>query len=487
MADLTYDGYVRVSRVAGRSGDSYRSPSDQREIIEQLARAKAVRLDEVVVEEDVSGKAPIDQRQLGRLIRKVEDGRSGGIICWRITRWARDFAEGVTAAERVRKAGGRIITEDLDTATPMHRGLLALLLDIAEQEMDNKKATWKRATDGAIERGLHIGRVPLGYVRPIVGRNEATGKPIHGPLVLDPDHPEHVEAVRHVFRERAVGATWGRLRADIEERWGLKLSRSSVYQITACRTYLGEVRHGDAVKANAHPAIVSEIEYQAAQDAAGKAPVRNGLIRNTGILHGLVYCSGCGGRCYTGTTGRPGSSVYGCANKRTVRCPAPATVTVARLDDYVLAEMLPRIDTTWDAEEHVRQEVEAVQRLTAAQRELEAFLSVASAADLGEHYRTEVAKRREAIQVAQADVYDLMALANQAGVIELNGSVVPIDPRKPEIWAALPIDKKRAIAGTVVDRVVIKKAGRGSRRPVAERVTIEWKAPTTVVAPGVAA
>ena len=73
----------------------------------------------------------------------------------------------------------------------------------------------------------------------------------------------------------------------------LKLSRSSVYQITTCRAYVGEVRSGDAMKASAHPAIVTEAEYQAAQRPAGEAPVRNGLVEEHGhaawprLLRGL--------------------------------------------------------------------------------------------------------------------------------------------------------------------------------------------------------
>ena len=34
---LGFDGYVRVSDVSGRGGESYRSPGDQRVIIERLA------------------------------------------------------------------------------------------------------------------------------------------------------------------------------------------------------------------------------------------------------------------------------------------------------------------------------------------------------------------------------------------------------------------------------------------------------------------
>ena len=45
------DGYVRVSRVAGRKGDSYISPKVQRDKITGWAKLHDVELGEVVVEE----------------------------------------------------------------------------------------------------------------------------------------------------------------------------------------------------------------------------------------------------------------------------------------------------------------------------------------------------------------------------------------------------------------------------------------------------
>ena len=43
-----FDGYIRVSRVNGRAGNSYRSPGDQRTIIKDLAKQYGVTLSEIV-------------------------------------------------------------------------------------------------------------------------------------------------------------------------------------------------------------------------------------------------------------------------------------------------------------------------------------------------------------------------------------------------------------------------------------------------------
>jgi DNA invertase Pin-like site-specific DNA recombinase len=83
-----FDGYVRVSRVAGRAGASFISPAVQRETIQRLAGLHKLEVGEVVEELDVSGGKPIDERELGRLVRKVEAGESGGLIVWKLSRFS---------------------------------------------------------------------------------------------------------------------------------------------------------------------------------------------------------------------------------------------------------------------------------------------------------------------------------------------------------------------------------------------------------------
>lgn len=63
----------------------------QRETIERLAVAKGLDLDEVVTELDVKGSTAAHDRELGRLIEKVEHGESTGIVVWKVSRFARSL------------------------------------------------------------------------------------------------------------------------------------------------------------------------------------------------------------------------------------------------------------------------------------------------------------------------------------------------------------------------------------------------------------
>src|SRR5258706_15377326 len=99
MMMAAMDGYVRVPRVAGRKGESYISPKVQRDKISGWAKLQDVEVGEVVVEEDVSGAKPVDERELGRLLRRVESGESQGIIAYKLSRFGRGALETLQAGE----------------------------------------------------------------------------------------------------------------------------------------------------------------------------------------------------------------------------------------------------------------------------------------------------------------------------------------------------------------------------------------------------
>jgi hypothetical protein len=53
---MAFDGYVRISRVGGREGDSFLSPAIQRDSIRRQAKAKGVDLGELVEEAEFAAR-----------------------------------------------------------------------------------------------------------------------------------------------------------------------------------------------------------------------------------------------------------------------------------------------------------------------------------------------------------------------------------------------------------------------------------------------
>jgi site-specific DNA recombinase len=333
-----FDAYLRVSKVGERAGSSsFISPGVQRETVTRLAQIHGLAVGEVVEELDVSGSRAIDERELGRLVRKVEAGDSAGLLVWKLSRFSRSLLDGVTVADRIQRAGGRLLAEDFDSAAPMGKAMLGLLLGWAEEELDARRVGWRTAQRRAAERGVFPSRTPLGYLR-IEDEGEEKGclipDPDTGPLVIE------------LFKARAAGASLGSGATRVMEAVpGRGWSLATMTQLFANPVYLGKIVHGDDIYVeNAHPALIDERTWTLAQRSGPYTP-RTGSIAGKGVLLGLIRCAGCGQRLTQFASGPPGARVanYTCRRRRASgTCPVPASAQVTRVDGLVEPEIESR-------------------------------------------------------------------------------------------------------------------------------------------------
>lgn len=252
-------GYVRVSKVGGREGDSFLSPELQRGQIVAVAARERLEVVEVIEEFDASG-GDASRPGWNRAIEMVERGEVAGIAVWNLSRWTRSLADGVATLGRIEDAGGRLYsaTEQFgdDAAGRLYRNIL---LSIAENERDRAAAGFMASTASAVERGIHhAGTIPVGYVR--------------GPdrrLVPDPDTAPIVVGI---FERRATGVSWVRLAAWATEQ-GREMAETGVRRLVANPAYLGQARYGAFTKDDAHEAIVPRSLWKRCQ---GKAAPRRG-------------------------------------------------------------------------------------------------------------------------------------------------------------------------------------------------------------------
>jgi DNA invertase Pin-like site-specific DNA recombinase len=448
--NLPLDGYIRVSRVAGRSGESFISPDVQRETIARLAAIHGLEVGEIVEELDTSGKIPIDRRELGRLVRKAEAGESGGLLVWKVSRFSRSLLDGVTVAERVRDAGGRIIGEDLDSSAPMGRAILGFLLGWAEEELDARRIGWRTAQERAAARGAYIGRTPVGYVR---GENQR----------LEPD-PVAGPAITALFTMRASGSTLAECAAELARVTGKEWSRAAVSKLFHNPAYLGRIAIGDIYQDDTHEALTDERTWTLAQRTGRRQP-RDGSLAAQGVLAGFIRCAGCGFVCSVTASGSKEKRVasYSCAGRRVAGvCPAPASAAVYKVDGLVL----PRLEAYKASHERTFSDYLAAVDLSAAAyegavQELDAFLEAALVSELGrERYAREVARRREAVEAARA-IYEADHVRGSAllGTDETTG-----------------LEHDRAVARTLLESVTLSKSTQGRWQPIEERVDLVWRA-----------
>ena len=166
--DRPVDGYIRVSRVGDRSGESYISPDVQRKALEAWAAERGVQLVVHEPEENVSG-ATMDRPVFNRIMRRIRARDSGGIVVYKLDRFARTLVGGLTTLGELtdQRALFASATEPLfDFTTADGRIFLQINLMMAEYFRERTKESWETSLTHAVGRGVHIAPdVPYGYVK----------------------------------------------------------------------------------------------------------------------------------------------------------------------------------------------------------------------------------------------------------------------------------------------------------------------------------
>lgn len=477
------DIYVRVSDVRGR-GEELISTEIQEERCRAQLTALGLRAGEVFTDLDVSGMKE-SRPAFDTLKERIANGTSGGVVVYKLSRFGRNVKQVLTDVQWIEDQGALFVCVDptIDTSTPTGRFVLTVFAALDEMEVGNIAVGWSLAkTKAVVERGIHISRhVPPGYTRPERenGTSLKTGrarKKIQGPLAPD---PKYGPVVTEAFAMAAQGEHYNRIAAYLTEaglpvagQAGAVWESNRIKRLLANRVYLGEARsgHGD-VNANAHPALVDPLTWQLAQRERTGPTISN---EKTRMLAGICRCASCS---YAMRSQAPRGSTVGTYRCRTTspngRCEHPATISLARLEDYVLARFLARRAdlTLHQADEHDVDGSEAREAAEAAERRYRAALDDQElVAEIGdEDHRRMVASYHRAWQEALAAVPALprstQAAANE---VDLAGLVEELQRRED-------VQGLRDLLATEIQAVFVRPAASRSRNlPIADRVRIVW-------------
>jgi site-specific DNA recombinase len=445
--------YVRVSRVAGRKGESFISPKVQRERCEAVATAGGHKIVRWFEDLDQSG-AKSDRPGFQKCLAMIEAGQLDGIVVAKLDRFSRSVADAAEALKRIDAAGGAFISaeDSLDTSTPMGRFALHMMLAVAELEWERRRESWEVARSNAVERGVHVSsRVPTGYDKGPGGRlvpNE------YGPRVAD------------AFRLKARGASWAEIRRSMEgvptPYGSVMWADRSLSHLLSNRVYLGEARSGEFVKADAHPAVIDEGTFQLAQRKEQKASVRHGKS----LLTGLVRCAGCR-YCLKSDTMSPKSEEgrvrsYRCRGTRAAgKCEAPASTLARVIEPFVVGAFLDRYADVGERQVADDTQAKAAQlELATATAQRDAFLSLDIADPKAA--QAELDRRQERVNAAAA------ALASLAMPEALDMSMMV------DTWPDLNDDEKRELLRAGIGAIFLRRAPSRGQWPIEDRVRILW-------------
>ena len=458
------DGYIRVSQVAGREGDRFHSPGQQRESIEGWAQAHGIKIGMWHEDLDRSG-GTMDRPGMNEAMRRVEAGATGGLVVARLDRFARTVIGGLTTIQKLHERGARVVSvaESIDPATPMGRAMLGLLLIMGEWQRDQAEEHLAAAQLRAAGAGRFPGRAPYGYRRDADGHtviDETTG-PIR----------------QRIYEERARDDGW-RLIADRLSRDGIptpngreRWSATTVIDMVRSEASLGVFIGPRGMRVeNAWEAL---IDRQLWDQANERRSTRDSTRRHHDrLLAGIARCANC--RHVLSRAVNPGGFVsYACS---TVGCRRRGSVGAHILDGYVtelvdarLARLALEAQTVDDDGEGDRLRAAGA----AATIELEAWRDDTGLRQaLGDHdWREGLLARARARDDIEADMADYRSRRQLVALADLPGDTVPALEEMP--WAL----RRQVTEGLLHSVWMRPSAHRGllATRHVADRLKIVWR------------
>jgi site-specific DNA recombinase len=464
-------GYIRVSRKGGRDGETYLSPTLQREAIERWAEYEGERIVAWFTDEDQSGKAS-SRPGLDAAREMILAGEAGGLVAWKIDRFSRNTRQGLNDLELFDKAGARLafVVERLDTDTPHGKLVYTIMLAMAEAYLDGITAGWLSAQEKAFGRGAYIGPTPEGYLRVTDRREKAGGVFVYDPelpagsLVIDPETGELITRAFEIAAQDGLDAA-RRYLAEVfpERRWETTDAR----RLLSNRAYLGEViLDTDERDANDKRVRLTRVAHDPLTDPEtfALAATEPRARRSNGDypLSGIALCGVCGEAMTGGLQSFKDREAtyrrYRCSSKSCAR----ASISADKLEDHVRQVIAAALDTPGFADTLSPDGLDAArEELALATRALIRWTNDDRSRDaIGEtRYFAGLDDRREREESARATYEELAAIAATVEVLPVGE-----DLKDPEHFA-------RALR-LAVDSFVV----RGGRGPVAERVgAIRWQ------------
>jgi site-specific DNA recombinase len=436
-------GIVRVSRVNGREGESFASPDEQRQRIEQACERDGLRLLDVLDEMDVSGGTALQDRAgLRGAIEAIENGRADVLISAYFDRLCRSLKVQGELIERVEAAGGKVFAVDVDQVTGASAGQwLTGTLHGAMNEYVRRVAKERsgEAQARAVARGALPFPAPPGY------RRGEDGKAV--------PYPPEVPVVQEAFRMRAAGKTVREVRGYLRAH-GIERTYHGAQLLLASRVVLGEVHHGKLVNLHAHEPIVDRETWNAVQRmkvSRGRRAKSDHLLARLKVLR----CGTCGSPLIIGSAGARGTErgryyTYRCAP--TSDCPNRMSVSAVIAEQVVTDAVRAALADEHghaSAETNVR---EAEQALAQAQSTLEA--AVRAFDGLGDELAAR--ERLQELREARDDA--------QAHLDQIGGSTRPnLTLNAANDWDKLTLDEHRALIRATVKQALVGP-GRGSDR-----------------------
>ncbi|MFT9096948.1 recombinase family protein [Liquorilactobacillus sp.] len=330
-------GYVRVSTA--EQADEGFSIAAQGELIRQECSRYGSELQFVrlYADEGISGKSIKRRPQMQQLLADVQAGEIDAVICWNISRIARNVANLLEIVDIFESNDVSFISinEKMDTQTPAGRLMLQIMASMGEYERNNiaenvYMGSRRRAVEGWNNSGL------------VLGYDNVTDKDGNHTLQINSDE---ASIIKHIFDLAALGKGLRAIANELNKmgvctKRGNSFSTAAVKVILTNPLYVGKVRYGqyrhwekkrrhgkqsDYVLVDGHHTAIIDPQQWARVVSLMKQRHKLPAWTRQGsnVLTGLLRCPECGGPMAASNTTnsladgkRKRIRYYSCANFR---------------------------------------------------------------------------------------------------------------------------------------------------------------------------
>jgi DNA invertase Pin-like site-specific DNA recombinase len=295
--------YTRKSTSEGLD-QAFNSLDAQRESCEAyIASQKALGWQTIPRRYDDGGftGANMERPALQRLLADIEAEKTDCVAVYKVDRISRSLLDFARMMETFDKHGVSFVsvTQHFNTATPMGRLILNILLSFAQFEREIISERTRDKIAAARRRGQWCGG------RPILGYDLVPGE--HR-LTVHPVEAEQVRAIFQMYLDKESVLSAARefnARGWTTKRWtaangrvigGRPFDRANLHHLLTNVAYVGRVRYRDETHAGQHQAIVDSTTWERVQRLLLRnARTAGSFLRNKhgALLKGLLRCKAC--------------------------------------------------------------------------------------------------------------------------------------------------------------------------------------------------